>query len=103
MSGNICEPTSSATVSGTATTPSSAPAKTRGTFWSTIQNVSAPSVHGTGHVSAFRRIGIIPAEPDTRRPTCVGGERPNDNRKLGFADGRLVEHGRGLESDRRSA
>src|SRR5215208_2982179 len=58
MSGNICEPTSSATVSGTATTPSSAPAKTRGTFWSTIHNVFAPSVHGTGHVSAFRRIGI---------------------------------------------
>ena len=32
--------------------------KTRGTFWSTTHNVFAPSAHGTGHVSAFRRIGI---------------------------------------------
>jgi hypothetical protein len=34
-------------------------ARTHGTFWSTTQNVSDPSAHGTGHVSASERVGII--------------------------------------------
>ncbi len=57
-SGNSFAATNCPPWSGTTTTPSSMPVPARGTSSSVTRNASAPSAPGTGHVSAFNRIGI---------------------------------------------